>query len=264
MQQLVFIPVKTPLITPKDRITDVLIRSMRKEGIIPKDGDLFVIAESAVATTEGRLVDLTSITPSVEALRLADKYLIDPHEMELILREADEILGGVPGVMLTITKGVLSPNAGIDSSNAPEECVTLMPLDPDASAREIRGTLEEHYGCKCAVIISDSRTQPLRLGTIGVALGSSGTTPVKDARGSLDLYGKPLTITRKATADNLASAAQLLMGEAGEGIPAVIARGMGIDLVDKGAEGGRGDHHISVVPRDECLFFGALGANFYP
>ena len=258
MQQIIFIPVKTPLITPEDSIADVLIRSMHEEGIIPEDGDLFVIAESAVATTEGRLVDLTSVTPTVEALKLGDKYLIDPREMHLILHEADEILGGVPGVILTITKGVLSPNAGIDSSNAPEGHVTLMPLNPTVSAGQIRGVLGEHYKCKCAVIIIDSRTQPLRLGTVGVALGCSGTTPVEDARGSLDLYGKPLTITRKATADNLASAAQLLMGEAGEGIPAVIARGIRIEGIDAGDKWGGKDYHIPVVPRDECLFFGAL------
>ncbi|MHC1584514.1 MAG: coenzyme F420-0:L-glutamate ligase, partial [Methanosarcinales archaeon] len=158
MQQLVFIPVRTPILTPEDRISDALIGSMEKERITPEDGDIFIIAESAVATTEGRLVDLSSVTPTEEALRLAEKYMIEPREMELILREADEIIGGVPGVVLTITRGVLSPNTGIDSSNAPEGHVTLMPLNPTASAREIRSALEEHYGCRCAVIISDSRT----------------------------------------------------------------------------------------------------------
>ncbi|CAD7773368.1 Coenzyme F420:L-glutamate ligase [Candidatus Methanoperedenaceae archaeon GB37] len=258
MQQLVFIPVRTPILTPEDRISDALIGSMEKERITPEDGDIFIIAESAVATTEGRLVDLSSVTPTEEALRLAEKYMIEPREMELILREADEIIGGVPGVVLTITRGVLSPNTGIDSSNAPEGHVTLMPLNPTASAREIRSALEEHYGCRCAVIISDSRTQPLRLGTIGVALGCSGIEPVEDARGRRDLYGKPLRITQRAIADNLASAAQLLMGEASEGVPAVIARGTGLYMRDRGDGEAQ---EIPLIPRDECLFFGALRSN---
>jgi coenzyme F420-0:L-glutamate ligase len=251
MQPVTLIPLKTRLILPEDHLTEVLIESMREQRITPQEGDIFIIAESAVATTEGQLRNLNTVTPTEEAIDLASTYQIDPREAQLILEEAEEVLGGVPGVVLTITKGVLSPNAGIDSSNAPPDHVILLPRNPQASAERIQKELENHYQCRLAVIISDSRTQPLRLGTVGVAIACSGIEPVEDARGSCDLYGNILTITRKATADNLTSAAQLLMGEAAESIPAVIARGVTAT---------RGNyHHVPKIPREECLFFGALG-----
>ncbi|NMG82775.1 MAG: coenzyme F420-0:L-glutamate ligase [Methanosarcinales archaeon] len=250
MQQITLLPVKTPLITPKDNIANVIIQSLRKQSITPQNRDIVIIAESAVATTEGQLIDLDSITPTPKAVAIGKKYQIDPRETQLIIEEADEILGGVHGVVLTITKGILSPNAGIDVSNAPENHVTLLPRDPQASAQQIQHALQQHYHCQLAVIISDSRTQPLRLGTVGIAIACSGIEPVEDARGSSDLYGRRLAITRKATADNLTSAAQLLMGEADESIPVVIARGITAT---------RGSYHIPTIPRHECLFFGALG-----
>ncbi|RZN13488.1 MAG: coenzyme F420-0:L-glutamate ligase [Methanosarcinales archaeon] len=250
MKQVTFLPIKTPLITPKDSITDVIIRSLQKQNITPQNHDIVIIAESAVATAEGRLINLDSITPTQKAITIGKKYQVDPRETQLIIEEADEILGGVDGVVLTITKGMLSPNAGIDASNAPENHVTLLPEDPQTSAQQIQHALQQHYCCQLTIIISDSRTQPLRLGTVGIAIACSGIEPVEDARGSSDLYGKRLTITRKAIADNLTSAAQLLMGEADESIPVVIARGITAT---------RGNYHIPTVSRHECLFFGALG-----
>lgn len=250
MQPVTLIPLKTRLIHPENHLTEVLIESMREQHITPQEGDIFIIAESAVATTEGQLRNLNTITPTEEAITLADTYQIDPREAQLILEEAEEILGGVPSVILTITKGILSPNAGIDSSNAPPDHVILLPKNPQASAERIQKELENHYQRRLAVIISDSRTQPLRLGTVGVAIACSGIEPVEDSRGTTDLYQNTLTITRKATADNLTSAAQLLMGEAAERTPAVIARGV------KTTRGNY--HHIPKIPRRECLFFGAL------
>jgi coenzyme F420-0:L-glutamate ligase len=250
MQPITLIPLQTPLILPEHNITDILIQSMEEQHITPHNNDIFIIAESAVATSEGQLINLNTITPTPQANALGKQYQVDPREAQLILQEADEILGGVPSVILTITKGILSPNAGIDASNAPPNHVILLPKNPQKSAERIQRELENHYHCRLAVIISDSRTQPLRLGTVGVALACSGIEPVEDARGTTDLYGNTLTITRKATADNLTSAAQLLMGEAAESTPAVIARGI------KTKKGNY--HHIPKIPRHECLFFGAL------
>ncbi|MCL7415261.1 MAG: coenzyme F420-0:L-glutamate ligase [ANME-2 cluster archaeon] len=239
--------IKTPLIKAGDDMGSVLISSIRNNGLTITDGDILVLAESAVATAEGRLVNLNDINPGVEAKRLGRKYDVDPREMELILGECDEIIGGVPGAVLTITKGNLSPNAGIDSSNAPPDCVVLLPSDPGSSAARIRKQLEKAFSCRLGVIVGDSRTQPMRLGCVGIALGVSGLRPVEDARGSKDLFGKELTITSKATADNLVSAAQLIMGEAGEGIPAVVVRGLD-GIADENGE-------IPIFSKDECMYY---------
>jgi coenzyme F420-0:L-glutamate ligase/coenzyme F420-1:gamma-L-glutamate ligase len=149
---------------------------------------------------------------------------------------------------VTITKGVLSPSAGIDNSNAPEGHVVLLPENPKKSANEIREKLMAEYNCNIAVIIGDSRTQPLRLGCVGIALACAGMEPVEDVRGRKDLFGKPLLITRRATADNLVSAAQIIMGEADESTPAVLIRDAPVRFIE-------GSEDIPVIPRDECLYF---------
>ena len=243
--------IKTPIIRDGDDVADVLAKAMELSGIVPQDNDIIVLAESAVATAEGRIVRLSEVVPSPEALGMSKTYDTDPHKMELIHRESDEILGGIPGVVVTITKGVLSPSAGIDSSNVPDGCVSLLPENPGASAESIREKLMAEYGCNIAVIVGDSRTQPLRLGCVGIALGCAGIEPVEDARGKCDLFGKPLTITRCATADNLVSAAQLVMGEADEGIPAVLIRGANVKFTE-------GSSDIPTIPRNECLYFGCF------
>jgi coenzyme F420-0:L-glutamate ligase len=240
--------IKTPLIKPGDNIAEVIADSLKRQGLQLKDNDVLVIAESPVATSEHRLVLLDGVKPSEKAFQLAGKYQLDPREMELILQECDEIFGGVPGAALTITKGTLAPNAGIDSSNAPEGFVVLLPENAQESAARIRSYMQERCKCKIGVIIGDSRTQPLRLGCVGIAIGTSGIVPVEDARGTLDLFGKELKITRKAVADNLVSAAQLLMGEAGESVPAVLIRGSPAQLID-------GDMEMPLFSRDECMYY---------
>ena len=243
--------IKTPLIKPDDNISSVLIEAMKAKGIRPQDNDIIVLAESAVATAEGRTVDLETVTPSKKAVQLSRLYDTDPRKMELIIRESDEILGGIPGVVVTITKGVLSPSAGIDNSNAPEGHVVLLPKDPKKSAVKIREKLMAEYRCNIAVIIGDSRTQPLRLGCVGIALGCAGIEPVEDVRGKTDLFGKPLLITRRATADNLVSAAEIIMGEADESIPAVLIRDAPAIFVS-------GSVDIPTISREGCLYFGCF------
>jgi len=216
--------IKTQLIRPGDDMAGILIESLCSAGLNLKDNDIIVLAESAVATAEGRVIKLDSVKPSKKAIELSKLYKNDPRKMELIIRESDEILGGIPGVVVTITKGVLSPSAGIDNSNAPDGHVVLLPADPKKSAIEMRKKLMKKYNCNIAVIVGDSRTQPLRFGCVGIALGCAGIEPVEDIRGQKDLFGKPLLITRRATADNLVSAAQIIMGEADESTPAVLIR----------------------------------------
>ncbi|MBN2109624.1 MAG: coenzyme F420-0:L-glutamate ligase [Methanosarcinaceae archaeon] len=240
--------IKTPLIRPGDDIAKIIIESLEKQGMQFQDDDILIIAESPLATSENRLVCLEDVKPSEKALELARNYQLDPQEMELILQECDEVFGGVPGAALTITDGTLSPNAGIDSSNAPEGYVVLLPEDPRGSAERIRKDIEEQCRCHIGVIVGDSRTQPLRLGCVGIALGTSGIVPVEDVRGKRDLFGKELKITRKAVADNLVSAAQLLMGEAGESIPAVLVRGAPVQMI-------RGSMEMPLFSPDECMYY---------
>jgi coenzyme F420-0:L-glutamate ligase/coenzyme F420-1:gamma-L-glutamate ligase len=243
--------IKTPIIREGDDIVQILETSLEDVGVVPTDGDILVLAESAVGTAEKRVIELASILPGERALFLGEKYGIDPREMELVLQECDEIFGGVPGAALTITKGVLAPNAGIDASNAPEGRVVLLPKDPRISSENIRTRLEQSYSCRLGVIIGDSRTQPLRLGCTGIALGVSGFIPVEDARGTCDIYGKPLRITYKAVADNLVSAAELLMGEAGERIPCVLIRGAPVNMVNESPD-------MPTISMEGCMYFGNI------
>ncbi len=240
--------IRTPLVIEGDDMARVIAKVLDEKGMLLQDGDILVFAESAVATAEGRMVKLSSINPGPLALELADKYYLDPREMELVLQECDEVIGGVPGAALTITRGNLAPNAGIDGSNAPEGYVVLLPADPGESAARIRRSLEKRFSRHIGVIVGDSRTQPLRLGCVGVALGTSGILPVEDVRGSCDLFGKPLHITRKAVADNLVSAAQLVMGEADECIPCVLVRGAGVTMVE-------GSEDMPLFTPAECMYY---------
>lgn len=246
--------IRTPLIQPGDNIAKLVLDAMTENGLTFQENDVLILAESPVATAENRLVDLQSIEPGKKAMELAEQYQLDSREMELIVQECDEIFGGVPGAALTITKGTLAPNAGIDASNAPKDHVVLLPEDAQKSAASIRRDIEAKCKCQIGIIIGDSRTQPLRLGCVGIALGTSGIVPVEDARGTLDLFGKEMTITRKAVADNLVSAAQLIMGEAGESIPAVLVRGAPVQIVDESVE-------MPLFTPEECMYFSNIGKN---
>ena len=172
-------------------------------------GDCIVVAESAVATAEGRIVRLDSVNPTPAARDLAGRFTMDPRMVEIILQESDEVVGGIPGFLLCRAHGTLLPNAGVDASNAPPGCVILLPADPEASAAGIRDAIRASSGVEVAVIVADSRPHPMRSGCAGIALGCAGLAAVRGDR---------------AVADCIASAAELVMGEAGEGTPAAIVR----------------------------------------
>jgi len=240
---------KTRIIVGGDDLAGILIEAASRSpaaGI--QNGDLLVAAESAVATAEGRLVRLAEITPSVKASILAERYGMDERLVEVVLRESDEVVGGIQGFLLTMKGGTLLPNAGVDASNAPEGFVVPLPADPNASAQALRGTIEARCGIRCGVIIADSRTHAMRLGCSGVAIGVAGITAVVDERGKRDLFGKELHVTQRAVADNLASAAEIVMGEADESTPAAIVRGLEIPIVDETG--------IAAIEASKCLFMG--------
>lgn len=247
--------IKTDLVKIGDDLVEALEKGMQRASLTLEDGDILVISESALATAEGRVVSLEEVTPGKLAIDLAAMYSKDSREMELILNESDEIVGGIPGVVLTLKDGFLYPNAGIDHSNAPPGYVVLFPADPSRSASEIRRRISS--GKRIGVVIGDSRTHPLRLGCVGVALACDGMEAVEDARGQKDLYGRELQITRKAVADNVVSAAQIVMGEGDEGIPAAIVRGAPVTIGDVSCE-------IPKIPPQECMYIGALQAGPHP
>jgi coenzyme F420-0:L-glutamate ligase len=241
----------TGIIQSGDPIADRVVAAAAKccNGFC--DGDILVLAETAVATAEGNVIQLAGITPSDHARRLAEEYRIDPATAEVVLRESDAIVGGIPGFLLCMKGGTLLPNAGVDASNAPPGCVTPLPADPDASARTIRRDVERATGAKVGVIIADSRTHAMRLGCSGVAIGCAGIPSVIDDRGKSDLFGRKLEVTKRAVADNIASAAELVMGEADECTPAAIIRGIGLPISDENIG-------VETIAADECLFMGVF------
>ena len=226
-------PVKTRIILPEDKFVDVLLEGLDASGLSLMDNDIITIAETPLGTTEGRVVKLSEVQVSVEAKELGDRYEILPEVAELVIQEADEILGGIPHVVLTIKNNTLMANAGVDKSNVPSGYASLLPIDSRDSADRIRTELKERTGKTVGVMVIDSRTQPLRLGNIGMALGVAGFRPVADDRGRHDLFGNELRITRRAIADNLASACTAVMGESDESVPIALIRNAPVEFVDQ-------------------------------
>jgi len=220
-----------------------------------RDGDVLVISSKFVATSEGRVVTLDSVKPGEEAKGLAAKFAMDPRLCELVLRESDEILGGIPGFILASKGGLLTPNAGIDKSNVKHGAVVLYPRRPEASAWRIREALRFSRGISIGVVICDSRLSPTRRGTTGVAVASSGVEAVLDMRGRADLFGNVLRVTAQGVADDLSSAAEILMGESDEATPIVLVRGLKGNLLKDTEYGGK----RFAIPMDECVFLRSLG-----
>ncbi|MHC1570682.1 MAG: coenzyme F420-0:L-glutamate ligase [Methermicoccaceae archaeon] len=245
------IAVRTRVIEPHDDVLDVLDEALEREGIELEDGDVLVVSESALSTALGGVVRLSDVKAGHEACELGRTYSVRPEVMQLIIEHSESIIGGIEGYVLALRDGFLCPNAGIDTSNAPEGCVVLPLSEPNVQAGEIRLGIRAGYGVDVGVVVSDSRTHPLRLGCVGIAVGVSGMRGITDARGQRDLFGKPLAITRRAMADDIASAAQLLMGEGDECVPFAIVRGLEIEVGDI-------DEPMPTLKPQECLYFGSL------
>ena len=198
-----------------------------------KDNDILVLSSKFVSMSEGSVLDLEKIKPSNKAKEIAKNYQMDPALVEAVIRESDIIFGGLPGFLLTIRKGILAPNAGIDKSNVPSNTIICLPNDPFLSAETLRLEFLTRLGIQVGIIISDSRLMPTRIGTTGVAIGCAGIEPVEDQRGNKDLFGNVLKYTLKATADSLATMGTFVMGESNESIPVVVIRGIDIAFTDR-------------------------------
>jgi coenzyme F420-0:L-glutamate ligase len=205
---------------------------MQTAGMEIQDGDILAVAETPLGTTEGRVVKLSDVAVSSRALELSEQFDLVPEVAQLVIEEADEILGGIPHVLLTIKNNTLMANAGVDKSNVPSGSASLLPVDSRASAERLKREIKKRLGREVGVLVIDSRTQPLRLGNIGMALGVAGFKPVADDRGREDLFGNELRVTRRAIADNLASACTAVMGESDESTPAALIRDAPVEFVN--------------------------------
>jgi coenzyme F420-0:L-glutamate ligase/coenzyme F420-1:gamma-L-glutamate ligase len=220
-----------PRVNPGDDVATLIGDALLRSGLNPCDGDILVIAQKIVSKAENRIVHLSSVRPSPRAAELAVVVDKDPRLVELILRESKAVLRAKRGVLIVEHRlGFVMANAGIDHSNVEgspdDECVLLLPEDPDSSCRSMRTALKAKFGSGVGVIMTDSVGRAWRLGTVGLAIGSAGPKPLIDLRGTSDLFGRKLMVSEIAFADSVAAAAVLVMGEGSEGQPAILVRGL--------------------------------------
>jgi coenzyme F420-0:L-glutamate ligase / coenzyme F420-1:gamma-L-glutamate ligase len=214
-----------PEIREGDDLAREIFAGARRSRIVFKNGDILVLAQKIVSKAEGRLRRLREVTPSTRALELAAKLKKDSRLIEVILRESRRIVRSDPVLIVETHHGLVCANAGVDQSNIRgDDVVSLLPRDPDGTARKLGAALRRLTRKRIAVIISDTFGRPWRLGLTNVAIGAAGVPALVDLRGTRDLHGKPLHATILGVADELAAAAGLLMAKSG-GIPAVVVRG---------------------------------------
>lgn len=239
-----------PVIKEGDDLAKLICRKAEQQKTPIEDGDIIVITHIIVSRAEGNVVNLGTITPSDFARNLAQQCKKDPALVETILRESRTIVRtGNRNIIAETKHGFICANAGVDRSNVPgERNIALLPRRPDHSAQEIRRRIRALIGKDVAVIISDTHGRPLREGEINVAIGVAGINPIRDRRREKDLFGYVLRVKRTAIADELSSAAELVIGQADEGIPVAIIRGYSYPRSEKASA------TELIRPREKDLF----------
>ena len=222
-----------PQVTRGDDLAAFTAAALTRAGLALCADDVLVFAQKVISKAEGRQIDLTEVVPSARALDLAQTVQKDPRLVELVLRESRRVVRSAKDVLIVEHRlGLTMANAGIDQSNVADpaggEFALLLPEDPDASAARLRDRLCMLTGCEPGVLISDSFGRPWRVGTVGVAIGCAGFPATLDLRGQTDLFGRPLRVTVVGHADEIASAASALMGQASEGYPVILVRGLAL------------------------------------
>ena len=219
-----------PDISEGDDLCRIVLDAYAATGLAPQFGDILVVAQKIVSKSEGRLVDLATVSPSPRAEKFARETEKDARVIELILSEAQEVMRTRPGLIVVRHRlGYVLANAGIDASNVEaggEERVLLLPENPDESASSLRAEIRRRTGIAVGVIVGDSIGRAWRLGTTGTALGAAGVTALADLRGNPDMFGRPLMVSEVGLADQIASAAALAMGESDERRPIALVRGL--------------------------------------
>ena len=218
------------LVEPGDDLGEIAIAALAVNHLMPQTGDVLVVAQKIVSKAEGRYVDVATVEPSERAVALGAEVDKDPRFVEVVLSESRRVVRHRPGLLIVEHRlGFVMANAGIDHSNLPAQTgdrVLLLPEDPDGSARALREQLVRAFGTDIAVIICDSFGRPWRKGTVGIALGAAGLPSLIDLRGQPDLFGRELLVTETGFADEIATAAGLLIGQADEAVPMVLVRGL--------------------------------------
>jgi coenzyme F420-0:L-glutamate ligase/coenzyme F420-1:gamma-L-glutamate ligase len=237
-----------PLVNPGDNIGDQLVQAAKEESIQIQANDILVIAQKIVSKAEGKVLDLSLVHPSELAKTIAKTSAKDPRHVEVILRESTSIVRMRGAHLIVETPhGFVCANAGVDRSNVGKnDSVVLLPVDPDKSAKMIRQRIMELTGVEVGVIISDTFGRAWRNGQVNVAIGVDGLNPIVDYRGSQDMFGNQLSVTQIAIADELASAAELVMRKS-DRIPVAIIRG--VEYVKE-----TGSIKSLIRPREEDLF----------
>lgn len=240
-----------PMIEPGCDLARVIVDALHSTGERLREGDIVVLAQKIVSKAENRLVALDSVAPSPEAIELAAQCDKDPRLVELILSESQEVMRVRKGALIVRHRlGIVLANAGIDQSNIDQEreAALLLPVDPDASAAKLRAGLRAATGVGPAVLIIDSLGRAWRTGTTGTAIGIAGMPGLLDLRGRPDLHGRPLASSELGLADEVAAAASLVMGQADEGRPIVLVRGVGLARRDGSAAELIRPRHLDLFP----------------
>lgn len=237
-----------PELQPGDDLVTLTNQALERSAAHLESGDVVVFTQKAVSKAEGRLVRLEDVLPSPLAVRWAARWGKDARTTELALREAVRLVRMDRGIIVAETAhGFVCANAGVDTSNLPSGYAALLPIDPDDSAERLLDGLERSWGCRLGVVVSDTFGRPWREGQVNVAIGVAGLPPIRDYRGQLDTHGRELRSTAIAVADELASAAELVMDKS-KGIPVAVVRGTGL--------GGSGTGRATLVVRrpEEDMF----------
>jgi coenzyme F420-0:L-glutamate ligase/coenzyme F420-1:gamma-L-glutamate ligase len=237
-----------PLVKQGDDLAELLVRALERTQITLQSGDIVVVCQKIVSKSEGRLVDLRTVEPSAFATNLAARWEKDPRAVEVVLRQTNRIVRNDRGVIIVETgPGWVCANAGVDESNSlTDEVAILLPEDADASAARLRAELKRRAGVQVAVLVTDTFGRPWRDGLTEVCIGIAGMNPMLDLRGTTDLGGRELHHTVVAVADELASAAGLVMQKA-SGTPAVVIRGYQYEPFDGSAK-------VLIRPAEADLF----------
>jgi coenzyme F420-0:L-glutamate ligase len=254
MSLFTILPVKSVRKTGQFDLFESMASDLKDAGIDLQEGDVIVISSKYVANAQGRILEVDTVTPSLDAKKIAKKFQMKPAMAEVILRESDKLFGGIPGFVITSSDNIMAPNAGIDKSNTKTGYVVLYPTEPYLVAENLRRKFFLRYNVHLGIIIADSRLMPGRIGTVGVAIACSGIEPTSDLRGDLDMFGNPLKVTFQAVADDLASIANLKMGEGSDTVPHVLIRDSGARIIDRKI---REDE--LTISYEQCVYVRGLG-----
>lgn len=267
MSSINLIPIKCRLRFERFDLVHVIYEELKRNRVALLDEDILVVSSKFASVSEGRFVNLAKVVPSKDAKEIAKTYRLNAAIAQLIIEESVSILGGVNGFVLATAGDVLAPNAGIDRSNAPKGWAVLYPKSPAATVRRLRRDIlsltnsnkpKGERIVNLGVVLSDSRVTPTRLGTVGVAVATVGIRNTVDMRGKKDLFKNDMKVTVRAIADQVATAAQICMGEAAEAIPVVVIRGVRSAFTPSPS---KFERRLTIAP-DKCLIISGLRNGF--